>query len=194
MASKIGQGSTFTVYLPADAPSAPSDPPPPSRRVEPAAKAVVAAATDSRGQDRHTDPVDFDVNTFLLGIKVLVIDDDMRNIFALTALLERSKATVRHAESGFKAIKMLEQQHDFDVVLTDIMMPIMDGYETVRAIRRSDLIPYVPIIAVTSKFADGERQRCLDAGADGYVPKPLNSAQLYTALLQWLPSADKPAQ
>jgi len=194
VASKIGQGSTFTVYLPSDAPSAPSDPPPPSRRGEPAAKAVVAAATDSRGQDRHTDPVDFDVNTFLLGTKVLVIDDDMRNIFALTALLERSKATVRHAESGFKAIEMLEQQHDFDVVLTDIMMPIMDGYETVRAIRRSDLIPYIPIIAVTSKFADGERQRCLDAGADGYVPKPLNSAQLYTALLQWLPSADKPAR
>jgi len=194
VASKIGHGSTFTVYLPADAPSTPLDQSPPaSRRIESAAKAVAAAAIDSPGQDRSPDRVDFDVDTFLRGITVLVIDDDMRNIFALTALLERSKATVRHAESGFKAIEMLEQQHDYDVVLTDIMMPIMDGYETVRAIRRSDLIPYLPIIAVTSKFADGERERCLDAGADGYVPKPLNSAQLYTALLQWLPLADKPA-
>ncbi len=194
VASKIGQGSTFTVYLPADAPSTPSDQPAlPSRRIEPAAKADAAAPTNSPGQDRRPDQVDFDVNTFLRGITVLVIDDDMRNIFALTALLERSKATVLHAESGFKAIEMLELHNDFDIVLTDIMMPIMDGYETIRAIRRSDLIPYIPIIAVTSKFADGERQRCLDAGADGYVPKPLSSAQLYSALLQWLPVADKPA-
>jgi CheY-like chemotaxis protein len=126
------------------------------------------------------------VHTELRGTKVLVVDDDMRNIFALTALLERSAAEVVHAQSGFAALEILEQHRDVSVVLMDIMMPIMDGYETIRAIRSSGHSSRLPIIAVTGKAVGGERQRCLAAGADDYVPKPVNSAQLLAALAPWV--------
>jgi len=125
-------------------------------------------------------------HTELRGTKVLVVDDDMRNICALTALLERSSAEVVHAQSGFAALEILEQHRDFTVVLMDIMMPIMDGYETIRAIRSSGHSSRLPIIAVTGKAVGGERHRCLAAGADDYVPKPVNSAQLLVALAPWV--------
>jgi CheY-like chemotaxis protein/HAMP domain-containing protein len=122
------------------------------------------------------------------GVKILVVDDDFRNIFAMTALLERGKAVVTVAETGSEAIAMLEGSADVDIVLMDIMMPVMDGYETIRAIRRLDGLNDVPIIAVTGKASPGERDRCLDAGANDYIPKPVNSADLLKALGSWLPT------
>jgi CheY-like chemotaxis protein len=90
------------------------------------------------------------------------------------------------AESGPAAISMLAQTPDIDIVLMDIMMPIMDGYETIRAIRAFDDFKRLPIIAVTAKVVSGERQRCIDAGANDFVPKPIDSAELLAALGPWL--------
>ena len=116
------------------------------------------------------------------GVKILVVDDDIRNIFALTALLERGHADVTIVESGAEALAALEARPDIDIVLMDIMMPVMDGYDTIRAIRAIELFAALPIIAVTGKATAGERQRCIDAGANDYVPKPVDTAELIAAL------------
>jgi CheY-like chemotaxis protein len=104
----------------------------------------------------------------------------------MTALLERAKATVIVAESGFDALAILERTADIDIVLMDIMMPIMDGYATIRAIRALEAFKDLPIVAVTGKVMPGERQRCIDAGANDFVPKPVDVAELIAALQPWL--------
>jgi len=124
----------------------------------------------------------------LKGLRILVVDDDFRNIFAMTAVLERGQATVTVAESGAEAIAALQRNPDVDIVLMDIMMPVMDGYDTIRAIRKISGFKVLPIVAVTGKAAAGERQRCLDSGADDYIPKPVDTAQLLAALTRWLPT------
>ena len=134
-----------------------------------------------RSNGRAASPID--------GVKVLVVDDDLRNIFAMTTLLERGRADVIVVESGADAIATLERTPDIDIVLLDIMMPVMDGYETVRAIRAIGRFKSLAIIAVTGKAMAGERQRCFDAGANNYVPKPVeHSAELLAALRPWLPA------
>jgi CheY-like chemotaxis protein len=137
------------------------------------------------GAEPHHVGADELVDGAFHGLRVLIVDDDFRNIFALSALLERGHADVTVAESGSEALVTLDRRPDFDVVLMDIMMPIMDGYETIRAIRTIDRFRTLPIIAVTGKVMDGERQRCLDAGADDYVPKPIITADLLAALRPW---------
>ena len=92
------------------------------------------------------------------------------------------------AENGAEALATLEAKPDIDIVLMDIMMPVMDGYDTMRAIRAIDRFTSLPIIAVTGKVVKGERQRCIDAGANEYVPKPVDSVELISALIPWLPS------
>ncbi|MGZ4690067.1 MAG: response regulator [Acidimicrobiia bacterium] len=124
----------------------------------------------------------------LTGTKVLVVDDDFRNVFALSALLERGHADVVIAEDGAAALAALERTPEMDLVLMDIQMPVMDGYATMRAIRAMDQFATLPIIAVTGKIMAGERQRCLDAGASDYVPKPVDTVELLNALAPWLPT------
>jgi CheY-like chemotaxis protein len=126
------------------------------------------------------------------GIRVLVVDDDFRNIFALTALLERAHAEVSSAESGPDGIVALERSAGIDIVLMDIMMPGMDGYTAIRTIRALEQFKSIPIIAVTGKVVSGERERCLDAGANDYVPKPVNNAELLAAIGPWLPGVARP--
>ena len=127
------------------------------------------------------------------GLKILLVDDDFRNIFSLSALLERGHADVTIAESGAEAIAALELKPDMDIVLMDILMPVMDGYETIRAIRLIDRFKSLPIVAVTAKATAGERQRCIDAGANDYVPKPVDGGELLAALRPWLPTSARPA-
>jgi CheY-like chemotaxis protein len=107
----------------------------------------------------------------------------------LTALLERGHADISVAESGTDAIAILERKRDVDIVLMDIMMPGMDGYDTIRAIRQLDHYKGLPIIAVTGKVVVGERLRCIEAGANDYVPKPVDIAELLAVLGPWLPAA-----
>ncbi|MFD2612254.1 HAMP domain-containing protein [Paenibacillus gansuensis] len=118
--------------------------------------------------------------------KVLIVDDDIRNIFALTTILERHQMNVVSSENGHDAIRILEQQPDIDIVLMDIMMPIMDGYETMRAIREKPEFAKLPIIALTAKAMKGDRELCLDAGASDYITKPVNSSQLLQMMRSWL--------
>ena len=152
----------------------------------PAEKVVDVVPAKLRGQ-----PATFGEGTFD-GLRVLVVDDDYRNIFATTAVLERGNAVVTVAESGAEAIAALELAPDIDIVLMDIMMPVMDGYDTIRAIRQMSGFKVLPIVAVTGKAAAGERQRCLESGADDYIPKPVDTGVLLAALAPWLPSARTP--
>ena len=199
VSSTPGDGSTFTVYLPLGerVKAAPVVPlpgpveslqppqvtplPPPAivsvvsagETVEPAARRVAYTLADGPFEGRT----------------ILVVDDDFRNIFAMTALLERGDAAVVSAESGPDAIAMLQESPGIDLVLMDIMMPEMDGYATMRAIRAQAQFATLPIIAVTGKVVSGERERCVAAGANDYVPKPVDVDELLAAIGPWLPPA-----
>ncbi len=122
----------------------------------------------------------------LIGRKVLVVDDDVRNIFALSSVLERRGMTVLSAGTGREAIHMIESTPDLAIVLMDIMMPEMDGYETMQVIRQNAALRRLPIIALTAKAMKGDRERCLEAGASEYLAKPVNTEQLLSALRLWL--------
>jgi CheY-like chemotaxis protein len=186
------EGSTFTVFLPGDLVA---EVPTKARTTkvrdgedahDPSAASITAVApAPAPAPGRHPPLDDKPFN----GLQVLVVDDDFRNIFAMTALLERGSAEVTVAENGPEAITALEQNPDIDLVLMDIMMPGMDGYATIRAIRALPRFEALPIIAVTGKVVSGERQRCLDAGANDYVPKPVDTVELLTAIGPWLPTA-----
>jgi CheY-like chemotaxis protein/signal transduction histidine kinase len=122
----------------------------------------------------------------LVGKKVLVVDDDVRNIFALSSVLERRGMTVLTADTGREAIATLESTSDVAIVLMDIMMPEMDGYETMQVIRQNPEFRRLPIIALTAKAMKGDREKCLEAGASDYLAKPVNTEQLLSALRMWL--------
>ena len=122
----------------------------------------------------------------LAGRKVLVIDDDLRNIFALTSLLEHHDIEVLHAENGRAGIELLKGAPDVDVILMDIMMPEMDGYETMQAIRQIPAFQKLPIIALTAKAMKGDRDKCLEAGATDYVTKPVDLEQLFSVMRVWI--------
>jgi CheY-like chemotaxis protein/signal transduction histidine kinase len=122
----------------------------------------------------------------LVGKKVLVVDDDVRNIFALSSVIERRGMTVITAGTGREAIAKLESTPDIAIVLMDIMMPEMDGYETMQVIRQNVLFRRLPIIALTAKAMKGDREKCLEAGASEYLAKPVNTEQLLSSLRMWL--------
>ena len=122
----------------------------------------------------------------LVGKRVLVVDDDMRNIFALSSVLERRGMEVLTAGTGHEAIATLEARPDTAIVLMDIMMPGMDGYQTMHAIRQQGRFRRLPIIALTAKAMKGDREKCLEAGASDYLAKPVNTEQLLSALRMWL--------
>jgi CheY-like chemotaxis protein len=133
-----------------------------------AARAQLAAV-------RHDDAV-------LKGRKVVVIDDDIRNIFSLASALEDYGVELFHAESGRAGLDLLDAEGEVDVVLVDIMMPDMDGYETIREIRSRGRLAELPIVAVTAKAMKGDRQKCIQAGASDYVSKPVDIDQLVSVL------------
>jgi signal transduction histidine kinase/HAMP domain-containing protein/ActR/RegA family two-component response regulator len=235
--SALGQGSTFTVYLPAtlgEAQAGTARLAPEARTVQPPAPPTHDASPANGGVDAATlaiselagsqpdaihvsSPIDrgggaparseapdqlaADAPVFrplappedpvgdgsLAGTKVLVVDDDFRNIFALTALLERVNVEVASAERGEDGVALLERTPDFDLVLVDIMMPGMDGYRTLGAMRALQSRAGVPLVAFTAKAEEGERQRCIDAGASGYIPKPIDTTDLLAVLGEWIP-------
>jgi CheY-like chemotaxis protein len=127
-----------------------------------------------------------DDNSVLKGKTVLIVDDDIRNIFALTSVLERYDMVILSAETGRAAVNILQSNSDIDVVLMDIMMPEMDGMDTMREIRRIPRFKHLPIIAVTAKAMKGDREKCIEAGAWDYLSKPVDSEQMLSVLRAWL--------
>ena len=127
-----------------------------------------------------------DPNAILAGKKVIIVDDDIRNIFAMTSMLERYKMDVRSAETGRAALELLQSDPETDLVLMDIMLPEMDGYETMRAIRKMYGFEELPIIALTAKAMKGDREKCIGAGASDYIAKPVDTERLLTLLRNWL--------
>ena len=125
-------------------------------------------------------------NDVLRRRKVLIVDDDARNIFALTTMLENQEMDVVSATNGRRAIELIQNKPDINVVLMDIMMPEMDGYQTMREIRKDPQFGALPILALTAKAMKGDREKCLEAGASDYIAKPVNTNELLSLLRVWL--------
>jgi CheY-like chemotaxis protein len=138
--------------------------------------APVAKPVNGNG---HTDPA-------LAGKKVLVVDDDIRNIFALTAMLERQGMEVISVDNGQDAIRIAREDSDVEIALVDVMMPEMDGYATMRRMRELPTFKDQPIVALTAKAMKGDREKCIEAGASDYIAKPVNSEHLLSMLRAWL--------
>lgn len=182
--SKEGKGSLFTFFLPEVIENSTDQ----SRVIS-----EVAYTLEEERLTKSVDPVilleplkrnEFDEE--LKGKKVLVVDDDMRNVFALTTGLEGFGMKVSFAENGLEAIEFLEMEPDIDIILMDIMMPEMDGYEAIRRIRKMEEFRALPVIALTAKAMKNDRKKCIDAGASDYISKPVNLDQLYSLLKVWL--------
>jgi CheY-like chemotaxis protein len=122
----------------------------------------------------------------LAGRKVLIVDDDIRNIFSLASVLEQHQIEVLHAENGRDGMSILERTPEIDLVLMDVMMPDMDGYETMRSIRARDRFKSLPIVAITAKAMKGDREKCIHAGASDYAAKPVDIDQILSVMRVWL--------
>jgi CheY-like chemotaxis protein len=139
------------------------------------------------GEDKRQMLVNLhDSDRILANKKVLFVDDDMRNIFALATVLEEHAMQTLSADNGRDAIRTLRTEEGIDIVLMDIMMPEMDGMETIRQIRRDPKLKNVPIVAVTAKAMKGDREKCIEAGAWDYLSKPVDTEQLLAVLRAWL--------
>ena len=122
----------------------------------------------------------------LAGHKIAVIDDDLRNIFSVTALLESQGIEVIQAENGQEGVELLKRNPDVSAALIDIMMPGMDGYETIRRIRKSSHLRDLPLIAVTAKAMPEDREKCFEVGASDYLSKPVDNDELLAVLRTWM--------
>jgi CheY-like chemotaxis protein len=127
-----------------------------------------------------------DKESILKDKNVLLADDDMRNVFAITNTLEEKGMNVLVAKNGIEALECLDSRPDVDLVLMDIMMPEMDGYEAIREIRKKDNLQKLPIIALTAKAMKGDRSKCIEAGANDYLAKPVDTEKLFSMLRVWL--------
>jgi CheY-like chemotaxis protein len=172
--STPGRGSTFTLYTPLDyRPTGDAQPvflPPLSEAAQGAAAPQPPEAVSSDAAQEMAR----EANQALAGRKVLVVDDDIRNVFALTSALEAHGLQVIHADSGKEGIELLKRSRDIDAVLMDVMMPGLDGFDTMRIVRQLEAYRSVPIVAVTAKAMPGDREKCIEAGATDYVAKPVN--------------------
>jgi signal transduction histidine kinase/HAMP domain-containing protein len=179
--STVGEGSTFTLHLPVSYPAeqdaAAGQPAPVMAgpgRAEPAPAELGPAEPVAAGHDS------------LRGRKVLIVDDDLRNVFAITSILELYGLTVVHASDGRTGIGLLQKDPGIDIVLMDVMMPEMDGYATTAAIRQLPGLAGLPVIAVTARAMQGDRDKSIAAGATDYVTKPVDTEDLLTVMERWL--------
>jgi CheY-like chemotaxis protein len=185
--SEPGVGSVFTLYLPLRYVG-------PLARQEAQTRTISFVSRDKRSLAKT--PVEraapgparaaIEVDRRLAGKKVLLVDDDVRNIFALSSFLEDCGMSVLTARTGQEAIDLLHAHEDVAIVLMDVMMPEMDGYETMACIRNDSALSRLPILAITAKAMKGDREKCLEAGASDYLAKPIDTEQLMIALRSWL--------
>jgi signal transduction histidine kinase/HAMP domain-containing protein/CheY-like chemotaxis protein len=158
----------------------------PERLVDEAALILHRKVSDLPAARREMIEHLHDPKRSLAGKRVLLVDDDIRNIFAMTSLLERNGMQVLTAETGRAALELLEENPEVEIVLMDIMMPTMDGYDTMRAIREIECFQGLPIIALTAKAMKGDREKCIEAGASDYISKPVDAEHLLSMLRLWL--------
>ncbi|MBV9857705.1 MAG: HAMP domain-containing protein [Streptosporangiaceae bacterium] len=194
--SRPGHGSTFTFYLPGQPASADHGAPPPGGAADGAGLDGGAAGTSpSAGLFTATAPFTSagelqlpapHTGDPLHGAKILIVDDDVRNVFALTSVFERYGAQVRYAENGRQGMELLDAEDDIALVLMDVMMPELDGYATTAAIRRRPEFAQLPIVTVTAKAMKGDREKAIAAGASEYVTKPVEISHLVGLLRGWL--------
>jgi HAMP domain-containing protein/signal transduction histidine kinase/ActR/RegA family two-component response regulator len=195
--SNPGNGSNFSLYLPLEYA-------PPQRvgdHIVASNGTSPATVVDASHPDAHcfqrTPGITHDGSSperqvaGLAGKKILIVDDDMRNIFASRVLLESYGMTVLEADNGHDAIVLVDQHPDLAIVLMDIMMPEIDGYETIRRIRERGQHPKLPVIAVTAKAFKEDRERCIEAGACDYVAKPVDEIELIEVVRQWLVDSNR---
>jgi signal transduction histidine kinase/HAMP domain-containing protein len=185
-ASNPGQGSTFALFLPLGPPLVHELTSAPAETALEDSAFILSEGPGGFGADAAAAEPRTPNLAALNGRCLLVVDDDIRNIFAMTTLLEYYNIRVIPAESGAEALKILDGVEALDGVLMDIMMPEMDGYDTIRAIRAIPKFQAIPIIAVTAKAMKEDRQKCLEAGASDYVTKPVHSQRMIAMLEHWL--------
>ncbi|MGW0709591.1 HAMP domain-containing protein [Streptomyces sp. NPDC002643] len=191
-----GKGSTFTLYVPVVGPGHTAPAPAPGTSTAPLVPERLTAdpypSTHDGGDDSWPMPTKLEAwkvgraGQVLPGRRVLIVDDDIRNVFALTHVLGRVGMIVLYAENGREGIETLERNPDVELVLMDIMMPEMDGYETISAIRRTPRWSGLPIVALTAKAMPGDREKSIARGANDYVPKPVDVDQLLTIVCEVL--------
>ena len=191
--STPGDGSTFTLYMPirygkemfgtreddAEAQARLTD------QIEEKVMQTTVAVRDFLAAEPALPGISSETLDSLKGKTVLIVDDDPRNIFAVRSLLEGHGMRTLHAENGRAGIAMLERHPEIDIALIDIMMPEMDGYETMRLIRANPAKGWLPMIAVTAKALKEDRERCMAAGASDYLAKPIDDAQLVELIRIW---------
>ncbi|WP_067445364.1 HAMP domain-containing protein [Streptomyces lincolnensis] len=188
--SEPGRGSTFTLYVPVVSPGHSATGPTTEDQVLPAPEELSTEAYPTAHDADETWPTPTKLEAWrsgragqvLPGRRVLIVDDDIRNVFALTHVLGRVGMPVLYAENGREGIETLERNPDVELVLMDIMMPEMDGYETIAAIRRTPRWTGLPIVALTAKAMPGDREKSIARGANDYVPKPVDVDQLLTVV------------
>jgi len=201
--SMPGRGSTFTLYVPVVSPGhAATGPVAEDRQLPLPEQLSTEPYTAHDTDDSWPTPTKLEewkagrAGQVLPGRRVLIVDDDIRNVFALTHVLGRVGMPVLYAENGREGIETLERNPDVELVLMDIMMPEMDGYETISAIRRAPRWTGLPIVALTAKAMPGDREKSIARGANDYVPKPVDVDQLLTVVCALLdpesPNGDEP--
>ncbi|MFZ0446376.1 MAG: CHASE3 domain-containing protein [Bacillus sp. (in: firmicutes)] len=195
--SEPHKGSTFTLYVPSFLEPGDHD------VIDVLASAEVAASAselkreieDPKEESPSVEAIEegYSDEQLFKGKKVLLVEDDGRNILALVTALKRKGIAVQVAENGQQAIDILQERSDFDLIFMDIMMPVMGGYEAMKAIRNDLGMHRIPIIALTAKAMKGERDKCMEAGASDYIMKPLNIDQLFSLMRVWLTEQVKPS-
>jgi signal transduction histidine kinase/HAMP domain-containing protein/CheY-like chemotaxis protein len=189
--STPGRGSVFSLYLPSRPLAVES-----SGRTSTLRPVTVEAAprllAPPSSSLPDSEPSDATLDPHLAGVTVLIVDDDVRNLFAITALLEQQQMHVLYAETGQDALDLLEQHDEVAIVLMDIMMPGMDGHEATGRIRATERGGSLPIIALTAKAMKGDREKCLAAGASDYVTKPVDPEVLIQTIHRWVPGGSSP--
>ncbi|WP_338786509.1 ATP-binding protein [Metabacillus sp. FJAT-53654] len=176
--SSPSKGSTFTFYLPVYDKSSLTE-------VNPL-NDEVATTLEIINDNKQNSQLEQDGDELLKGKKILIVDDDMRNIFAITTALEKKQMEIVFAENGKSGLIVLQENPDIDLILMDIMMPEMDGYETIRIIRKKSEYEDIPIIALTAKAMKIDKDKCIEAGASDYISKPVFLDQLFSLMKVWL--------